>query len=56
MDSASLYSGESIITEDAMQDRGKKRQREEGERDTGRPEIQQKGGGGGSEQRNAADI
>lgn len=33
MDSASLYSGESIITEDAMQDRGKKKDKERREKE-----------------------
>ena len=56
MDSASLYSGESIITEDAMQDREKRQREREGERDRGRPEIQWKGRGVGSEQRNVADV
>lgn len=41
MDSASLYSGESIITEDATQDRGKKKKTERKRgRDRHRPEIQ----------------
>lgn len=33
MDSASLYSGESIITEDAMQDQGKKKDKERREKE-----------------------
>lgn len=54
MDSASLYSGESIITEQRKTERKDKER--EGERDRSRPQIQWKERGVGSEQRNAADV
>lgn len=60
MDSASLYSGESIITKDAMQDREKKDKEREGEREgeghTGRPEIQWRETTVGRKQRKAAGV